>query len=164
MNDKKLIEQTYSYLESAQEYYGRRFRLDAIRTDLKGKNAGYFRVQRNGHALINYNPELYQQYAEDFLLRTVPHEVAHLVAYQEFGRKIRPHGQEWKNVMRLFGADIRRCHNYDVAEIQSRQYRTFSYHCDCMEHTLTAIRHNRIKKGQIYQCKKCRQPLVPAFR
>ena len=37
--------------------------------------------------------------AEAFLL-TYLHEVAHLIAFQKYGFRIRPHGEEWKNCFR----------------------------------------------------------------
>jgi SprT protein len=163
MIDPRLVEQTNDYLKMAQEHFGRGFRLDTIRADIKGKTAGYFRMHRNGSCEINYNPVIFGQHTDDFLLRTVPHEVAHLVAYQNYGGKIRPHGKHWQTIMRLFGADVKRCHDYDVSATKSRQYRLFDYQCDCKQHSLTAIRHNRILKGQLYHCRNCHQPLIPVI-
>lgn len=163
MIDAKLTEQTHIYLNQAKAYYGRSFRLDDIRADIRGKTAGYFRVQPNGFSIINFNPALFEKHAEDFLKQTVPHEVAHLVAYQHHGFRIRPHGQEWQSVMHLFGAEINRCHSYDVDHIKHRHYRYFEYRCNCKQHALTAIRHNRILKGQVYHCRKCHQPLLPVL-
>ncbi|MHC5202882.1 SprT-like domain-containing protein [Myroides sp. LJL119] len=34
-------------------------------------------------------------------LMTLVHEIAHLVAYQKFGPKIKPHGKEWKQTFQL---------------------------------------------------------------
>ena len=163
MIDAKLAEQTHNYLDQAKDYFGKSFRLDAIHADIRGKTAGYFRMHRNGYTIINFNAALFKRHAEDFLVQTVPHEVAHLVAYQHYGAKIRPHGQEWQSIMQLFGADVSRCHNYDVHHSEARRYRYFQYHCHCQQHSLTAIRHNRILRGQVYHCKKCHQPLVPEF-
>lgn len=161
MIDSRLVVKTNDYLHMAQSHFNRSFRLDKIRADIKGKTAGYFRTHPDGLCEINYNPVIFKRHINDFLLTTVPHEVAHLVAYQHFGRKIRPHGKHWQAVMQLFGADIKRCHDYDVSGTGSRQYRRFDYRCDCRLHALTAIRHNRILKGQVYHCVKCHQPLLP---
>jgi hypothetical protein len=53
---------------------------------------GDFRQLPNGKFQITVNNSLnpYQ-----FLL-TLVHEIAHHVAFQEYGRRIRPHGKEWK--------------------------------------------------------------------
>jgi SprT protein len=42
---------------------------------------------------------------EEFLF-TLLHELAHLYAFQEFGRKIQPHGREWKLQYRTFLLDF----------------------------------------------------------
>ncbi len=154
------IDQTWQYLRRAEDFYKRGFKLSEIRFSVRGKTAGYFKQISNRHILINYNDSLLQANGEFFIRRTVPHEVAHLVAHQIHGPAIRPHGKEWKTVMQLFEADASRCHTYDVSEVRTRQYKRFTYQCDCQTHLLTSIRHNRILSGQDYLCRKCRQPLV----
>ena len=44
----------------------------------------------NHHITVNANLNKYR-----FLI-TLVHEIAHLVAFEKFGRNIKPHGQEWK--------------------------------------------------------------------
>ena len=51
---------------------------------------------RSGKQSITINNDL-NPYA--FLI-TYLHEVAHLMAFSKFGRKIQPHGQEWKNAFK----------------------------------------------------------------
>tara|TARA_R110002050_G_scaffold277143_2_gene422626 strand:+ start:699 stop:1316 length:618 start_codon:yes stop_codon:yes gene_type:complete len=56
---------------------------------------GDFRVGRKGnlHVItVNNNLNPYS-----FLITTL-HEFAHLVAHNNFGRRIQPHGQEWKDI------------------------------------------------------------------
>lgn len=71
--------------------YKVRFRISRPRSsrygDYRAPQGGYgHRISVNG----NLNP-----YA--FYITTL-HEFAHLIAYESFGRKIAPHGQEWKSI------------------------------------------------------------------
>ena len=68
---------------------------------------GDYRPLPNGKHRITLNAEL-NPYR--FLITCI-HEIAHLVAFQKYGRNIRPHGKEWKHVYRslispLFHPDI----------------------------------------------------------
>ena len=159
MSQQAVIKQTRYFLKLASDAFGKTFDVPEIRFDLSGKAAGYFRCYSNGHCLINFNQALLQQNEQEFLSRTVPHEVAHLVCYQLYGKRIKPHGEKWKAVMKLFGADSSRCHDYDLSQIKTRQYRRFQYQCSCRIHHLTSIRHNRVMSGQRYICKECNQQL-----
>lgn len=143
----------------ASEAFGKTFDVPEISFKLAGKAAGYFKMLPDGSCLINYNKQLLELNKADYLQNTVPHEVAHLVAYRTYGRKIKPHGKEWKSVMALFKADDSRCHDYDLSEVSTRQYRRFLYQCSCRSHQLTSIRHNRVMSGQRYICRQCNQPL-----
>jgi len=132
-----------------------------IRFDLRGRAAGQARFGTRGPWVIRYNPVLLRANAEDFLISTVPHEVAHLVAFARYGSGIRPHGPEWRSIMHHFGAEPLRCHRYDVSQLGGRSLREFAYHCDCREHRLSSIRHNRVRTGQVYLCRRCATPLRP---
>ena len=67
---------------------------------------------------INVNPILLNENVEYVVNQTVPHEVAHIVAYMVFGR-VKPHGLHWEVVMRAFGKQANRCHQLNMATIQS---------------------------------------------
>lgn len=131
-----------------------------IRFDLTGKAAGMAMFPYRGTPVIRYNALLLAENREDFLTRTVPHEVAHVVARQLFGKRIKPHGAEWRQVMQLFGAEASRCHNYDVSRSVRRRLKRYAYRCGCRTHQLSSIRHNRVKRGQTYHCLACKQPLI----
>ncbi len=57
---------------------------------------GDYRRMPNGQHQITVNTTL-NTYR--FFI-TLIHEIAHLVAFEKFGRVIKPHGKEWKSVMR----------------------------------------------------------------
>jgi SprT protein len=153
--------QTLHLLRRAAEHYGIPAPRVEIRFDLRGRAAGQVRLPARGRPVIRYNPLLLAQNDTDFLGRTVPHEAAHVVAFRLHGRRIRPHGPEWKAVMGLFGADSARCHDYDLSAIPSRRFARHPYRCGCREHALTSIRHNRVLAGQVYLCRACGQELRP---
>lgn len=130
-----------------------------VRFDLRGKAAGQAHLSPEATSLVRYNLRILLRYPEDFLAATVPHETAHLVAFRVFGHCIRPHGDEWKAIMHLYGAEPRRCHGYDVMGLETRHLRRYGYRCNCRAHQVSSIRHNRILSGQIYLCRCCGRPL-----
>ncbi|MBZ0328588.1 MAG: SprT-like domain-containing protein [Altibacter sp.] len=59
---------------------------------------GDYRKLPNGQHQITVNANL-NPYR---FLMTLVHEIAHLVAFNECGRKIKPHGKEWKHIFQQF--------------------------------------------------------------
>lgn len=114
---------------------------------------------------VELNPVLLMENLEDFLARTVPHELAHLAchriypeAYDPFhnndeaagilrmmrnaGRRVRRpkrevHGPRWKEIMRVLGAPATRCHTYDVTNVKRRKSR-HEYRCTGCGAVITA--------------------------
>lgn len=58
---------------------------------------GDYRRLSNGKHLITVNATL-NKYR--FLI-TLVHEIAHLVAFEKYGRRIKPHGMEWKRTFQV---------------------------------------------------------------
>ncbi|MGS2722263.1 SprT family zinc-dependent metalloprotease [Porticoccus sp. GXU_MW_L64] len=160
---RQVITETRRYIQLANTELTCRIEEIPVLFDLKGKTAGMYRmVGRGKHVdrVIRYNPWLFAKYWHDNFTTTIPHEVAHYVAEQLFGR-VQPHGIEWKNLMDLFGADGARTCDFDMAGIPGRRVNTVSYRCQCREHQLSMVRHNRIAhKGARYLCRFCNAPLV----
>jgi len=154
---------TRKLLARAERRFERQMPKAEIRFDLRGRSAGLVLFAPRRPPEIRYNLQLLAENEEEFLARTVPHEVAHLVVRELFGSETRPHGREWKAVMGVFGADPSRCHDYDVSRSQVRRLPRFPYHCGCRQHELTSIRHRRILNGQSYFCRACKQPLRPGL-
>lgn len=127
-----------------------------------------------GKPYIDINPILLNENVERVVEQTVPHEVAHIVVYEVYGeaarmrsyngrREVAPHGWEWQQVMRLFGKEPDRCHEMDVSSIKKLKNggREFHYKCNCMTHTMSIVKHNRISiKGYNYFCRRCKGKLV----
>ena len=156
IDESLVVEQTAYRIRQASELFGRKFAEIPVYFDLRGRSAGMYRV-RLGDRAIRYNPVIFSRYFEDNLAQTVPHEVAHYIADVVYGfRNIRPHGPEWKEIMRFFGAETRATSRYDLTGLPLRSHRQFLYSCSCQQHRLTTRRHNRIERNQaLYFCKQC---------
>lgn len=135
----------------AEQHFSRPFPRPDIELDLRGQRAGVAYLNQN---LLRFNGQMYRENSEDFLLQTVPHEAAHLIAHQVYGSRIRPHGPEWQAVMtQLFRLPANRCHNYAVSKRRGTRY---LYRCACPEHMpFTPQRHAWVRKGRQYQCRRC---------
>ena len=157
-------QRTGELIHKAEDHFGILIPAIEVRYDLKGKAAGMAVFPKHANPYIRYNPYLLRSQPEEFISQTPPHEVAHLVARILHGPGIRPHGNEWKQVMAFFGAEARRCHNYSLEGNRSRQLRRFIYVCGCGRHELTSIRHNRILRGTRYLCRSCGEPLIQPSR
>ena len=162
---QKVATETFRYIQLANNELGCAIEEIPVLFDLKGQVAGMYRMSGRGkniQRVIRYNPWLFAKYWDDNFTTTIPHEVAHYVAEQLFGR-VRPHGQEWKNLMVLFNADSARTCNFDMTGIPTRSVKTVAYQCACRSHQLSLIRHNKVlRRGARYLCKFCNQPLVAA--
>jgi SprT protein len=160
---RKLVTQaTKDCIFTAEKIFQSNFPLIAIRFDLMGKTAGMYKVS-NTERSIRYNPYLFAKYFDENIETTVPHEVAHYITDMVYGlNRIRPHGTQWKALMKQFGADASRTCNFDMEGIPQRIHRRFSYTCGCANHEITARRRNQIVMGtKRYFCRKCGSLLVP---
>ncbi|QLB12555.1 SprT protein [Bisgaardia hudsonensis] len=141
-------------LKQAEIYFNRTFTMPTVSYEIRGVKAGVAYLQKNE---IRLNRTLLQENTQSFINEVVPHELAHLLVYQVFG-KVQPHGKEWKSIMlNIFGLTPNIYHQFDVINVQGQ---TFSYSCDCQTHHLTLRRHNKIQQNKAeYFCKKCKKKL-----
>jgi SprT protein len=146
---------TLTLLRFAAEHFGIRLPEPEVRFDLHGKAAGMAVFYAKRKQVIRYNQRMLAENGLAFIEQTVPHEVAHLVARVIYGNRIRPHGKEWRAVMKLFNAEPVRCHNFSTPQGNRRRMRYFAYRCACSAHQLSAIRHNRTLAGATYLCRRC---------
>ena len=152
--DKKALElQGEDYFIEAECFFNRAFERPTYLFNQRGKAAGTAHLQRN---IIKINPTLFVNNREEFFQQVIPHEVAHLITFQLYGRT-RPHGKEWQRVMEeVFKRPALTTHQLDIKEVVGKQ---FSYRCACTTHLLTIRRHNKVLKGSEYRCKLCQSAL-----
>ena len=149
---------TLYWKQQAEAILKRPLPLLEIRFDLRGRAAGQFRSQPK--PCIRYNMQIACRQFEAFCLRTPPHEVAHFAVYEVYGRKVRPHGQEWKALMNAFGCDASATHDFDLEQVTVRRQKRYSYRCACRVHLLSATRHNRVMRDDAeYRCRACGERL-----
>ncbi|HAA46675.1 MAG TPA: metallopeptidase [Halomonas sp.] len=124
--------------------------------DLRGAAAGQAHLGRGG---LRLNPILLGENRRAFFDEVIPHEMAHwLVFHLKDGPRLKPHGREWKTVMReLFGLAPRVTHRFDIQQAQPTPY---GYQCDCQIHRFTARRHALVVSGRHYRCRHCAKTLV----
>jgi len=132
------------------------FRFPRIVFRLRGRSAGEACADT---WTLNYNQQLLERYEQDFLDELVPHEVAHLVVAALHRGRVKPHGPEWREVMRRFGIRARATHGFETTP--ARRVARVPYRCGCgREHLLTVRAHRRIRRGtREYVCRKCREIL-----
>lgn len=159
--ETEAVAHTHRLIRLAQEHFGVSPEMPVIRFDLRGKAAGMVVFRQRQNTTIRYNRVMLAENGADFIEQTVPHEVAHLVVRQLHGARARPHGAEWRSLMRFFGAEPKRCHSFAVSQPPARVMRYFLYRCECRHHRLSAIRHNRSQLGTSYLCRRCGTRLFP---
>ena len=114
---------------------------------------------------IELNPTYWRRSENKDRWDTVLHEVAHCLCYFAYPDKRIGHGREWKNMCRLIGLENpTRCHDTDMRDKRAKR-RKFGYRCNCRNniHMVGIVLHNKIQKGVVYRCSKCRQALRPDF-
>ncbi len=158
-----VLAHTDFFVKQAEDIFERRFKRIPVLFDLSGTTAGMFRLHGRRRE-IRYNPWIFAKYFEENLRDTVPHEVAHYIIYATFGDQgIKPHGQQWRDLMTCFGADPGVTFNMDLEGVPQRRQRTHPYRCDCRLHELSTTRHNRVqrRRGE-YLCRYCDSLLIYA--
>ena len=132
----------------------------SVRFEKGGTTAG---VANYGTWSINFNPTLLMQNVDQFIHRTVAHELAHLAveriypeAHQRtYGQKRSLHGPRWQEIMTVLGAPVSRCHSYDVTDV-ARRKASYTYVCTACNHTyeLGPKRHaNLVRNPKHYRCR-----------
>ena len=166
---KQVVDQTIHFIQLGGELLGYDFDNIPVHFDLKGRTAGMYKVKGRGRRAqrqIRYNPWLFSKYYENNLTVTVPHEVAHYLVdcvhnSRWKGRRVRPHGTEWKAVMDAFGVDNSTTSKFDLEGIPTRGQQQLDYHCSCKVHQLSIRRHNKVCRGEAsYLCRYCGEVLT----
>lgn len=144
------------FFNSAIKQRGYDFVIPSLVFSQRGKIAGSAVLVKNQ---IRLNSVLFADNVDVFLTEVIPHELAHLLVFQQYGR-VKPHGAEWQQMMlEVFALKPKVRHSMDVSKVQGK---VFSYKCLCGPVELSIRRHNKVKSGkQQYQCAKCQHILEP---
>ncbi|MEQ3652594.1 MAG: SprT-like domain-containing protein, partial [Glaciecola sp.] len=98
MNEETLLQIAKAEIANkivlAEDYFNQTFELPMLNLKQRGKIAGSAHLQKN---LIKLNLSLFEDNIDEFIQQVIPHEVAHIVCYQLYG-KVKPHGREWQAV------------------------------------------------------------------
>jgi SprT protein len=168
----QVIEHTRHYIKLGSKLFDQSFNLIPVVFDLRGRAAGMYKWKAawvKSHdklGIIRYNPWIFAKYYEESLAVTIPHEVAHYLVRCMYGiDMVRPHGSEWKTVMKAFGVDDSVTANFDMTGIPYRKHKKFAYVCDCRVHQLSTFRHNKCSSGEAYyHCRGCLTKLKSTHR
>lgn len=159
-NIEQAIEAVEALLEVADKTYGTRLAGNVhIRCDIRGfRTAGEARCKRdilnNAHSFeLRLHPIAIEQYWEETLSNTIPHEIAHLVNYAKPGTG-RRHNRGWKKVCLALGGNGNRCHSLDLGapsreeRMSAREARRPYVYTDSkgVERRLTKIRHKKLQQ------------------
>ena len=149
LDKEALIAKGEEYFLLAERFFDQKFKRPEYLFNQRGRAAGTAHLHRNW---LKLNPVLFLQNKAAFFDQVIPHEVAHLVAFQCFG-KVLPHGVEWKAIMqKIFYKPTLTTHNLNIDDVVGQQ---FDYRCHCQQHKLTIRRHNKVLKGEQYRCRRC---------
>lgn len=167
----QVINEVHRLVAKAKALYNHPLTVPTITFDLKGTTAGYARYKA---WQVRYHPTFLKENPEKYMARTVPHEVAHLVAKAVFNEP--GHGYSWQRVMLDLGvSDITRCHSYSTTNVVTKTQKLHACKCGCKTHQVKTSKFNAIKAGgrnvtrngrktfvkYTYSCIYCKQVLTP---
>lgn len=143
MSYQQIAERIETAFQKAESVYGRKFQRCKIKCDIKANANKAGTAQVLPERLIRINPRLFRQNPTHILETTCPHEVAHIVAFDLYGREGWGHGPKWKSVMRNIGLAPDRCHNLVTPSLISKQI----YECSrCQKQAAVSPKiHNRVQ-------------------
>lgn len=115
---------------------------------------------------IAFHSGLMQRCWEEYEREVIAHEVAHAIAYQTHGQRIRPHGPEWRLIGQRLGFQLEVNHRLDVSGLKARRTR----HVELISNSgeiiwITASYYTRItRRGGKILSKASGQRLKPTGR
>lgn len=149
-------------LRRAERCFRRAFPRIPIEFDLTGGTSGQYwfpsgKSRSGSHGLLRFNMWIASRNLKEFIQNTVPHEVAHYLVTCIHGRRVKPHGTEWKQIMQeCLGAAASRCHHHEVPY-------PYVFRCRCEgqagEYRYTRRGFNNFLRGTVRYCPKCKSGL-----
>jgi SprT protein len=96
---------------------------------------------------IELNPNLLQDHTAS-VAEVLAHEAAHLAAFLLYGGRIRPHGREWRKLMRQAGHRPAACHRLPLGNLRRRRY-LYLRMCEPCGHRLIV---RSLRYGRCHRC------------
>lgn len=95
-----------------------------------------------------------KEISEEEVEKTLRHELAHLLAhYQARGKKIAPHGREWRKACHDLGIP-EETRTHQLPFIRKTQKRNYFYRCASCQETLSRVRKPRHKMACLRCCRQ----------
>ena len=171
MNNTEILELVCHKVADTLEILRRKTQIDIPSPMVDIKRLGTTEGRAHADLKLEINPDYFSKYKEEMIRQIIPHEVCHNAAYHIYTRlqrvRIKGHGREWANLMRMVGLQPDRCHNFDVSEAKLRQTKKYTTICDgCgAKYNIGAARYNKMGEaarkynGNLYRCSRCKTSL-----
>jgi len=122
---------------------------------------------------IRLSSPLWSHMSPEDQRNTIVHEAAHIVQYYQYHEarrsnflahryvpKPKPHGVEWKVLMKQMGEAPERTHDIDSCALGiSKKRQRYQAICKCTTHVFGPIVAKRMKTNKIYYCRLCKEPI-----
>lgn len=141
------INEVQRVLEIANKIYNTDVKV-TVKVDIRGTRIAGQAMRKNGVYYIRLNPLFCEQSAEHMMTETIPHEVAHIIA---FALKCDDgHGPKWTKIAKSLGCTGNRCHNERVYK-ENETY----YFAIVNDHKvqIRSSSYDKIQKGVKFKCK-----------
>src|SRR5690606_26926054 len=127
-------------IEAAEEKFGK---LPTIRIkfDLKGRCAGQAGY-RPGEYFVRFNREALRVDWEHMVKETIPHEIAHIVAYAKPELGAKGHNAGWKRIAWALGCKGERCHTMKLTPARKTTRTRYFYRTDRGTELLVGPKHH----------------------
>lgn len=112
-----------------------------IRFNVKGRTAGRAGKER-GRYYLDFNMEAIRDHWDEMLNVTIPHEVAHIVAYAKPALRASGHNKNWKRIDIALGGDGTRTHTMGLKRARKTKWYVYEVAGERIE--IGAVRHKRM--------------------
>ena len=150
--DAAVIKRIEEVKQLAEIKFDKKFPVPYVSYALTGRTGGQAHC---GKWEIRVNKKLMMENFDEYIRQTIPHEFAHLVVFKQFGN-VKPHGEEWKKVMKVFGLQPKRCHSYVLGKSRRCPH---EWKCKCQSFFVSRKRHETYLSRPA-RCRKCKGTLV----
>ena len=156
----------YECIHLAQQIYDVDFGRVTITFDLKGQSMGEASAKphptKGRSYFLRFNKEAMQKDWDQMVESTIPHEVAHLVAFADPSLKARQHNRAWKLISISLGDRERGASHHTMTLSPGRRILRYVYEVSGNQLSLSAQQHRNIQKGVAMVCAKTNARIFPS--